>query len=333
VSHILRGSRSPGARAALALVLLLVSVACRNGGGATSVGSTVGSAPAATPAGQGAFPRKVIDAAGRTIELAAPPARIVSQTLSTDELLFAMIAPSRLVGVSTLARDPAYSNIVAEATALGAPKIETVEQVITLRPNIVFVSSFSRAELVTLLEKSGAPVYRFANFDRIDDVKANIRRLGEAVGAETEAAALVKTMEQRLTAVAARRSRAGVAPRVVSYSPSGFTAGAGTTFDDIVRAAGGVNVVAEQGLKGFPRISAEQVLTWQPDFILVGINPSEREAILSKLKENAAIAATRAMRAGRLVFMPNRALLSTSHHIVDAVELLAAAFDATPVTR
>jgi ABC-type hemin transport system substrate-binding protein len=75
------------------------------------------------------------------------------------------------------------------------------------------------------------------------------------------------------------------------------------------------------------------VLTWQPDFILVGINPGEREAILSKLKENPAIAATRAMRAGRLVIMPNRALLSTSHHVVDAVELLAAAFDAIPVTR
>lgn len=287
--------------------------------------------PPATTASSG-FPREVVDGAGRHLRLAALPRRIVSQTLGTDELLFAMIDRSRIVGVSTLARDPAYSNVVDQAERLGAPAITNAEQVLSLRPDLVFVASFSRAELVTVVEQGGAPVYRFANFDRLEDIKANIRRLGEAVGADAEAARLVTTMEERLAAVAARRARAtGPPPRVLSWSPSGFTAGVGTTFDDIVRAAGAVNVVSEHGLKGFPQLSAEQVLAWQPDFILVGVNPGERETVLRALKENPAIAATRAMRSGRLVFMENRALLSVSHFVVDAVEALAAAIEA-PVT-
>jgi ABC-type hemin transport system substrate-binding protein len=70
------------------------------------------------------------------------------------------------------------------------------------------------------------------------------------------------------------------------------------------------------------------VLAWQPDYLLAGINPGEREAVLRALQDNPAIAATEAMRHGRLVFMENRALLTVSHHVVDAVEALAAALDA-----
>ena len=315
--------------ARLALLGLLFLTACR--AGESGPRDAASAAPrAALPAG---FPREVVDAAGRRLTLAAPPRRIVSQTLGTDELLFAMIDHARIVGVSTLARDPAYSNVVEQATRLGAPAITSAEQVLALRPDLVFVASFSQAELVSLVEQGGAPVYRFANFERLDDIRANIRRLGEVVGAEAEAARIVATMDERLAAVVARRSRrtGQRPPRVLSWSPSGFTAGAGTTFDDIVQAAGAVNVVAAEGLKGFPRLSAEQVLAWQPDAIVVGVNPGERESVLRTLKENPAIAATRAMRSGSVVVIENRALLAVSHYVVDAVEALAAALDA-PVT-
>jgi iron complex transport system substrate-binding protein len=314
--------------ARFALLAMLLVAACQPGSqsnGATPATPAAGKPPAASPS---AFPRTVVDGAGRTITLSSPPRRIVSQTLATDEVLFSIVDPARIVGVSTLARDPAYSNVVKQATALGAPAITSAEQVLTLRPNLVFVATFSRAEIVALLEQSGAPVYRLAGFDRLEDVKANIRRIGEAVGADAEAARLIATMDQRLAAVATRRARApGPAPRVLSWGPSGFSAGAGSTFDDIVRAAGAVNILATEGIKGFPRISAEQVLAWQPDFIVVGINPGEREAVERALKANPAIAATRAMRTRRLVFLENHSLLAVSQYMVDAVEALAAALE------
>jgi iron complex transport system substrate-binding protein len=165
-------------------------------------------------------------------------------------------------------------------------------------------------------------------------VKSNIRRVGEAVGAEAAAEQLVRSMDERLRGVKARRAVAtATPPRVLSYSGQGFTAAAGSTWDDIVRAAGAVNVATAAGLKGFPQISAEQVLAWQPDYVVLGVNPGENEAELQRLRANPAIAATRAMKAGRVIFIPNRALLSVSHHLVDAVEALASALDRLPVTR
>lgn len=295
-----------------------------------------GSPPPSAPPAAGArdasavagFPRRVVDASGHVIVLQAPPRRIVSQTLGTDEMLFAMVDRARVAGVSTLARDPAYSSIAAEVSATSLPAITTSEQVIALRPDLVFVATFSRAELVEVLRASGAPVYRFGNFDRLSDVRANVLRLGEAVGSEAAAEKMVAAMDRRLAAIKARRAHAQSSPpRVLSYT-GGFTAGASTTFDDIVRNSIAVNVAAEQGLKGFPKISAEQVLRWQPDFLVAGVGPGEGPALLRRLRDDPAIAATRAMKAGRVILIDNRALLSVSHHVVDAVDALAAALEA-----
>jgi iron complex transport system substrate-binding protein len=272
------------------------------------------------------FPRTVVDGGGTTIRLAAPPQRIVSQTLATDEILFALVDPARIVGVSTLALDPRYSNIVAEARARGAPPIRTAEDVIALRPDLIFVASYSRAEVIELLREGGAQVYRFDAFDSIADLLDNIRKTGRAVGADAEASRLVAEVEGRLARVL-DRPRGGRPLRVLSFLPTGDSAGANTTFDDIVRHAGAINVAAERGLTGFPRLSVEQVLAWDPDVLVAGAAPGEAGVVRAALLKNPGIAATRAGRAGRIVILEDRVLLAASHHVVDAVEGLARALD------
>src|SRR5262249_59837414 len=89
-----------------------------------------------------------------------------------------------------------------------------------------------------------------------------------------------------LSAVKARIPAGIRPPRVLSYYPSGDTAGADTSFDAIVRAAGAVNVVAEKGLRGFPKISAEQVAEWRPDFIILGATPAKAPEAPNQLLHN-----------------------------------------------
>jgi iron complex transport system substrate-binding protein len=311
-----------------ALVVLLLAAACaaaacgRSGGD----GGARADRPPASPAG---YPREIVDGAGRALRLAGPPRRIVSQTLGSDEVLIDLVAPERLVGVSALARDPAYSNVVDRVGSAAPPSVVNAEDVLRLRPDLVFVASFSRAEVVQLLEASGAPVYRLTSFDRLQDVVDNVRRLGRAVGEEAAAERLVARLEARVAAVARRRA-GRPAPRVLSYSPGGFTAGAGTLFDDLVQRAGGVNEAARRGLRAFPRISAEQVLAWQPDLIVAGHMPGQAPVVRRELLANPAIAATRAARDGRILLLENRVLLAVSPYVVSALERLADAFDAVP---
>lgn len=279
---------------------------------------------AAADAGGSGFPRQVTDGSGRPLTIEARPRRIVSQTLGTDEILLAICSPERIAGLGKFALNPKYSNVVEQARAAGSPLVQNTEEILQLKPDIVFVASYSRAEIVEQLQSAGARVFRLADFGRIEDIKQNIRAVGRATGDDERAEALVAQMERELEGVRARISAAGRRrPRVMSYSPSGSTAGANTLFDDIMHAVGATNVVAENGVEGFRKVSAEQVVEWQPDFIVLGADADKFEETRQQLLANPAVAATEAARAGRIIVIENRSLLTVSHNVVSLVKTLA----------
>lgn len=280
--------------------------------------------PPAPPTNQSAgFPRTLRDGGGNTVTLKTQPTRIVSQTLGTDEILWEICPHERLAGVSQISFDPKYSWLAADLKAAGATPIVNAEEILQLQPDLIFVASFSRPETVQSLQAAGANVFRFANFDSLADIEQNIRLIGQAIGEETRAESLVARMETELAAVKARWPANGKPPRVLSFSVSGDTAGGQTLFDAIVRAAGAVNVAAEKGLTGFPKISPEQVVEWQPDFLLTGAEISKDEQARARLLEHPVIKTTQAAQAGRIIVLDARALLSVSHHITRAVSGLA----------
>jgi iron complex transport system substrate-binding protein len=268
----------------------------------------------------------VTDGAGRRVRLAAKPTRIVSQTLGTDEILFALVPPDRLVGLSPLVHDREYSNVFEIAANHPAPIIDTAEDALRLKPDIVFVASYSRAEVVDLLAATGAPVYRLASFDDLDGVMSNVRRVGEAVGEEAAAERVVQQMQARLAAIAARR-RGHPRPRVLSYS-GGFTAGRGTSFDDIVRRAGAINEAAAHGIDKFAKLGAEQVLAWDPDVIVTSASPGQADVVRRRFRTAPGLAQTAAVRRNQIVLVETRRLLAVSQYVVDAVDQIAASLDA-----
>lgn len=268
------------------------------------------------------FPRTLRDANNTELTIKERPRRIVSQTLGTDEILLSITEPERIVAFSKFGLDAKFSNVVEEVKKTGAPAIQNVEDILQLNPDLIFVASYSRAEIVEQLQSAGAPAFRFANFDRLDDIKTNIRTVGYAIGEEERAENLVKKMDDELARIRGLIPVGIAPPRVMSYGNAGYTAGSNTLFDDIIRHAGGVNAMAEGGVKGFGKISAEQVLEWQPDFIIVGANYDEFEQIRQQLLANPAIAATNAARSNHIILMDNRYFLTVSQFTVQAVDEL-----------
>ncbi len=262
------------------------------------------------------FPREVSDTSGEVLKIASPPQRIVSQTLGTDEILLAICSPERIVALSPFAQDPRYSNVSEQAVQLARPLVKDAEQIINLKPDLIFVSSYSRAETVDLLRATHAPVFRFANFDRLDDIKTNILIVGRSTGDDERATEVVEEMERQIALIKKRIPEGVRRPRVLSFGPSGNTVGAETLFDDVLRSAGAINVGAERGLRGFPRISSEQVAAWQPDFIVTGSESGKLNETRAKLLSDPVVAATEAGRAGRIIVIDNRYFLTVSQYIV-----------------
>jgi iron complex transport system substrate-binding protein len=255
--------------------------------------------------------------------IAHPPQRIASETLGSDELLFGVCAGDHLAGVSSLALDDRYSNVAEQVKSLSIPTLETVEQTVELRPDLVFVASYSSAEKVELLRSTGIPVFRLNDFDHIDGIISNIRAVGYAVGEDQCAANLASRIEKRLNEIAARTHHSSKAPRVMLYGPSGYTAGANTLIDEMLHRVGARNVAAEHGIKGSARISAEAIALWQPDFIVAGAARGEFDQVRRALLSNPAIANSPAGRPGRIIIIDDRFLLCVSQYFVPAMAAMA----------
>jgi len=269
------------------------------------------------------FPRTVTDGLGREITLAQPPQRIASVTLGSDEMLLDLVGPDRLLGVTFFAPDPALSNIADRLD--GIPHTDLIgdpEYLISLDADLVVLSVFNNPAALDQLIDAAVPVFVLAEFNTLDDVRANMRLLGQVTGTETRAETLIAAMDERIAAI--RASIAGQEPvRVLYYEPGGVTYGPGSTVDEIITLAGGVNVVAEAGLGAYPLVDAEFVLAADPDVVLVGAWFSDAQDPVAWFTQDAVFSTLRAAQNGRVYTVSDAQMTTISHYAVEGVAAVA----------
>jgi iron complex transport system substrate-binding protein len=281
------------------------------------------SVPQGTRVAGNGFPKVLIDQTGRRVVLPQKPTRIVSVTLATDEILLALVEPSRLLGVTYLAVDERISNMPQEAAAVPHKVRADPEQIISLQPDLVFVASYIRGEFIRLLQASGLVLFQFQEYDSIAEVERNIRLIGQVVGEEARAEALVAGMQARLQALAEQLRPIGTRPRVLYWGSHGYTAGRMTSMDDLITYAGGENLAATYGLIGSANLSAEQVLAMNPQVIVSGSFDQDGQRGMPAALMHPALQETAAVQHGRVYTIPSRYLVTISQFIVDGVEVFA----------
>jgi iron complex transport system substrate-binding protein len=251
----------------------------------------------------------------------APPRRVVSQTVGTDELLLALAESGQIAALSHLARDPSFSPMARDAATFPTLKDSDAESILRFRPDLVLVASYTRAETLALLRKAGVPVLLFDRFESLDDTRRNIRLLGTTLSRPQAANALMERMDRRVEAL--RLRLAGVRPvRVLAASVQPYTAGADTTFQDLCDHAGAINVAAEAGLRGHQPTPSEAVLSWRPDVLVASGDDPDIAARLAGILPYKHL---QAARAGRIVLLPGALMSATGQCRVEAYEALARA--------
>lgn len=269
------------------------------------------------------FPKIVVDPLGVRVPLSAPPQRIVSLTLSGDEMLLELVAPERLAGVTYLVDDPTWtpSQTLAPKAAARVTE-ENPEALLALRPDLVVAAGYTRAEPIVLLEAAHVPVLGTGAHATLDDVLLALTTLGDAVGETERAHALVEALRARIQAVKDRPPPA-TPPRVLLWE-WGYTYAAGTMPDDLVRRAGGIDVAAEAGERGPVAITEEAAVALSPDVILVPIADTVPRWNDPSLVGDAAVwQAVRAVQRRQVYGVPRAWMSSVSHHAVRALETVA----------
>jgi iron complex transport system substrate-binding protein len=238
--------------------------------------------------------------------------------LAADEVLVEILPPERLIAVTRWIDDPDSSNAVGKAPAAAFRfQKSDLERLVGLRPDLVVVSEYTDADFLHLLEKSGLRYHRLAGLSTLEGQRRAILDLGKAVGEPEAAARLAARHEAELAEVAKRVDKAP-RPRVL-YWASPHTAGADTAIGALIECAGGENVGRTLGLTGIMPLGTERAFLSDPDVILVGGWPG----VVDGLRRDPLLKRLRAVRDGRIVEMPNRLLVTVSHHSAEACGYLA----------
>ncbi len=221
----------------------------------------------ATPA-SASFPLTLIDDAGRAVTLAAEPRRVVSLAPSNTEIVCAVAACDRLVGVTD------YDDYPAQAT--GVDKVVTfaqvdVEKVVSEEPDLVLAAGngLTPAAVIDRLAGLGLTVLVLYPVD-LSGVYEDVTLVGRALGRDDEAGALVSSMRRRVAAVEATVAGASATRtfyEVGVYQGTIYTAGAGSFLESLIRLAGGKPIVGDATSTA---IALEDLVVADPELILLG---------------------------------------------------------------
>jgi iron complex transport system substrate-binding protein len=260
-------------------------------------------------------------AAGALVS-AEPPRRICSVSLAGDELLALLVPRERVVCVSSLVDDPVMSNAAGHFPE-SVPRLGArIEPVLAQRPDLVVAAPWNRGGFLELLERSSVRALVLEPVVDFEDIRREVLRVGQATGAGERAARIVSRLDARLAALDRRLTGLGHRPRVLSFSHM-IVAGEGTTVDTLIRRAGGRNAAREAELQGHAKVSMEQLLTLDPDVLLLGFDSEGSPERLFEAYPH--LSALRAVRADRVIVLPPRKLTTVTPHLVEGVEALARA--------
>lgn len=195
--------------------------------------------------------------------VAAPPERVVSMNLCTDQLAMLMADPGQLVSISHLSLDPLSSAMVEQAQAYPVNR-GGAEQIYLLRPDLVLAGTYTARASVDLLRGLGVEVVEVPPADTLQDVAAQMRLIGSALGHPERGEAMARDFEARLATFAPK----GKAVDAAMYYPNGYTAGSGTLSDQILSLTGFRNVGAEAGLTGGGILPLERLVMASPEVVV-----------------------------------------------------------------
>lgn len=263
-----------------------------------------------------------------TLTLAAyaaqQPQRIISLVPAVTEMLFALGAGDRVVGVGSFDKFPPEVEKLPKVGALLDPDLE---RILSLRPDLVVVYG-SQADLRAQLDRARVPMFIYSHAE-LADVTKTIRSLGERVGAPERAGILAREIERRIAAV---RTRVAGKPRprtLIVFGRErlalrGIYASGGYGFvHDIVEAAGGDNIFGDINQQSV-QASAELILARRPDVILeLRADPLDPDTEARERAVWNALSSVPAVRSGRVHIIADPRTVIPGPRVAEGVEVIA----------
>jgi iron complex transport system substrate-binding protein len=192
--------------------------------------------------------------------------RIVSMNVCSDQLLLTLADPEQILGLSRFSRD-GWQSWAADRARRYPVLAGGAEDVLVAKPDIVVASLFDKRSTRELLKANGLHLAEFTVPRTLDEVKDQIREMGEVVQHPDRARAEIA----RLDAAIARARQAATDKhyRVLPLSRRGWVSGRDSLVSSLLTETGLLNPAGELGVAFGGFASLEAIISLKPDFILV----------------------------------------------------------------
>lgn len=251
------------------------------------------------------YPLTLTDQTGREVIIEKEPESIVSGYYISTSLLIALDQEDKLVGIENDAdKRPVYAYSdpkILELPSLGTVKEFDLEECAVLNPDLVVVPT-KLTGIIPSLEELGITVL-VVNPENEELLNEMILLLGQATNSEETAKELLAYKEEKLgelKEVLADTDK----PSVYLAGNSSFLTTSGPLMyqNSLIENAGGENVAAEVEDTYWAEVSYEQVLTWNPEYIILAADAAYSvEDVLNDKN----LATCEAVKNGNVYKLPN----------------------------
>lgn len=258
-------------------------------------------------AGEDAYPVTVTDQAGREVTIEAEPERLVSGYYISSSLLIALDLEDKLVGIEAKAgKRPIYRLSAPELIDLpnvGTAKEFDLEGCAALEPDLVILPMKLKNAAETL-ESLGIDVLLVnpENQQLLTEMMDIIARATNTEDKVIELKAFTAAQEENL----AEKLNGVEMPKVYLAGNSSMLSTAGDSMyqSDMIRLAGGANAAAEITDTYWVEISYEQLLAWDPEYIILA---SDASYTVEDVVADVNLAACKAVKNGNVYQLPGKA--------------------------
>lgn len=219
----------------------------------------------------GMYPMKLIDQAGREVVLEKKPERLVSVYYITTSALLALNLKDAIVGVESNPEKRNIYNLCApelfEVTQVGSPKELDYEVCAKVNPDLVILPMRAK-DMVEPLENLGITVM-VVNPESQEAVLEMLMLIGKATDCEDRAKEVTDYIQSKIDFLKEKMENVD-APSVYLGGNSSFfsTASKGMYQNNMITLAGGKNVAGEIDDTYWVEVSYEQILDWNPTYII-----------------------------------------------------------------
>ena len=200
-------------------------------------------------------------------ERTGPPQRIISLAPAVTEVLFALGAGDRVIGVTSFCDYPAEAKKKQKVGGMSNPSLEAV---VSLKPDLVVLTTDGNPrEVDDRLRGMGLATYVW-RARTLSELPGGIRSLAAVLGIGKrgdEAASDIERSMERFAANAPRSAKRKVL--YIVWPEPLLVAGPGTAIDDSIGLLGHQNA-ASQARTAYPRYSIEELIREAPEVLFIG---------------------------------------------------------------